>query len=151
MRLKYFLFVCILPCLASNCNQTPIYPITPAIVFLDINPKSVFSPKDSIVIKFSFTDGDGNLGFAASENTNDVLYKILRNNATSVNFAARLPLIAPIGNKKSLEGEISLQFSSFGLVAANLQGDSIAYQITIMDRDSTLSNTITTPKIWVRK
>jgi hypothetical protein len=149
--MKPYFYLLLLPCLAANCSGGTEFPTTPAITFQAITPRVATTPTDSIVVSFAFTDGDGNLGFDVQNNVNDVLYKILRNGTSIATSAARLPKITPTGTKKSIEGEISLTFSSFGLVSATTPGDSISYEIMIMDRDSTLSNTITTTKIWVRK
>jgi hypothetical protein len=62
MQNIFTLFVCgLLLTFIASCVSEPEYPDEPAITYRSIS-KSTVQEGDSLLLTFSFTDGDGNLG-----------------------------------------------------------------------------------------
>ena len=136
----------------SSCLKNNNYPNEPIITFISATPNVVKEGIDDIFIKFSFTDGDGDLGVIETDTAAvDLIYTIYRVQSTNADFTGRLPYITQSGNNKALAGEVELKFSSGFLLQPPLTQDTIYYDIKIKDRAGNTSNTITTTKILVTK
>ncbi len=135
--IKIVLILSILAGLANNsCKRIDEYPPEPAITFTAF--EKIFNETDSIydqgILKFEFTDGDGDLGLAKYDTfppfnpgskyyynliidyyevRNGVetpVYLTFYNSNTqefdTVYLSARIPLLTPKGSNKSISGEI---------------------------------------------
>ncbi|MCY7363519.1 MAG: hypothetical protein LH629_15840, partial [Ignavibacteria bacterium] len=87
----------------SSCINPPEYNVVPAITFKSISKTIVNETTDSVDITFSFTDGDGDIGPANSDDvTLDIYLTDSRDN--SIKYY-QLPYITPAGNVKAISGE----------------------------------------------
>lgn len=154
----------------SGCKKPETFPIIPAIEFKSIGSYKNISGKDSVtVITISFTDGDGDIGYAPAGNGpvfddtssayyyNFIVHFYEKKNGVWVRdtvfdrppfsgFSGRLPNLTPRGENKALKGDISMdQYISFYPV----QNDTIKYEVYIYDRALHKSNTVMTSEIVI--
>jgi len=148
--------------LLASCLKRVDYPVIPQIkfesVFLNPNPAN---QADSIgSVKFSFTDGDGDLGLRPGDTTGDFAqgqpyyYNLFiryfeKQNGQYVEvvpifpFDVRFESLTPSGKDKNLEGEMDVGiFADPGTVF-----DTVRYEMYIVDRELHHSDTIVTPDI----
>lgn len=178
LPIKISLILSILVILAViSCKRIDDYPPEPAITYLDF--EKIFNETDSIydrgILKFEFTDGDGDLGLAKSDtffpfNPGSKYYYNLiidyfevRNGVETpvwltffnsetqqfdtVYLSARIPLLTPKGSNKALSGEINDTLFIYNYYS---DFDTLFLKFRIVDRALHESNIETTPYI-VRK
>ncbi len=156
-------FVVLLVVLAS-CRDEETYPIIPQIQYEDF--VLLYNPVTGIiergVLKISFKDGDGDIGLKQNEtdppydyNLFITYYEIQNGDTVEVylvdpvsgdtaNFHARVPVLTPEGNNKSIKGEIE---DTLFVYNPNSDFDTIMYSIYLKDRALHKSNVIQTPLI----
>ncbi|MBK6774713.1 MAG: hypothetical protein IPG74_02305 [Flavobacteriales bacterium] len=152
--------------LFTGCLKTEEFPPEPAIAF-----KSFGQFPDSASLAITFTDGDGDIGLAQDQtyapyDTGSIYYynfymDYFRKEAGAWVFKGaignRIPVITPSGQNKALEGEIarrieSIQIPGFpqpwygGLDDAE-EGDTIRFDVRIIDRALHTSNMVSTGDI----
>ena len=157
-----------------SCKRLEEYPPEPVIKFLGF--EKILNEADSIydrgIIKFEFTDGDGDLGLAKSDtfppfNPGSKYYYNLiidyfevrygvetpvtltfYNNVTeqfdTVYLSARIPLLTPKGSNKALSGEI---YDTIFIYNYYSDFDTLFLKFKIVDRALHESNTEQTPYI----
>ena len=106
----------------AACDRSPVFPIQPQIEFLSISPDSVRHIQDSIVVRFYFQDGDGDLGALEVGGINLKLIDSrledgLLTEAQATNTFSIMNL-TPDTRKPSIQGEISVVIP----LTANTQG-----------------------------
>ena len=98
--------------MGTACSEAPEYPVEPQIEFIGLNQDSIEQsrdasiPLDTIEIRFSFTDGDGDLGSADSIN----IYLEDSRDGTLQLF--KISPIPKLGAGKGLSGEIKILLSN---------------------------------------
>ena len=144
----------------SACVQPPDYPDEPVIEFLSLSKSQVLQAsfgEDSIVITFSFTDGDGDLGFA--DTTASIFITDGRDNFDKPPY--RIPYINQEGAGNGISGEISIVVPTTCCIYPSSTGippcdtslnapqlvDTVFYLLQIKDRAGHLSNQIQTEPI----
>ncbi|MCB0824455.1 MAG: hypothetical protein KDC09_17285 [Bacteroidales bacterium] len=147
-----------------SCNDKETYPIIPEIKFEDFvllyNPTSGLIERG--VLKISFKDGDGDIGLRQGETDPPFDYNLfityfeIQNRDTveviivdpvsgdTANFNARIPILTPEGNNKSIKGEIE---DTLFVYNPNSDFDTIMYNVYLVDRALHKSNVIQTPLI----
>jgi len=160
-----------------SCKRMEEYPIEPAISFLDF--EKIYNETDSVydrgILKFEFTDGDGDLGLADIDtfppfNPGSKYYYNLiidyfevRNGVETpvaltfynseteefdtVYLSARFPLLTPKGTNKAISGDI---YDTLFIYNYYSDFDTLFLKFRIVDRALHESNVETTPYI-VRK
>jgi hypothetical protein len=112
------------------------------------------SKGDSLSITFSYTDGDGDLGFPDTDPTASVFVRDDRD--SFLKFQYQLPYVDPQGAGNGISGEISIvvptsccifvtdegQKLACDLVPASFLYDTLHYFIKIRDRAGNISNEI---------
>jgi len=142
--------------LLYQCQERPVYPDEPIIdyqsfyVYIDTNSlgQAVFTGK----MHFSFTDGDGNIGFEPDTSSEDLPDSIRYNlflqtydyhkgeySKISEEDGGKLKYIIPYLNKQPLQGTISVHIEY-----PIIDFDTIFYTFFLYDRDMNRSNTDTT-------
>lgn len=143
--------------LLQFCVKPPDYPKEPVIEFVSLSKTTMLQTpfgQDSVVITFSFTDGDGDLGFRDGEES--VFIKDGRDSFQKPSY--RIPFVDQQGAGNGISGEISIVVPTtcciypFPLppcdtLNAPQQFDSVFYLIQIRDRAGNLSNEIQTDPI----
>jgi hypothetical protein len=116
---------------------------------------------DSASLRFSFTDGDGDIGLDAGDNAppfdtgsvykNNLFleYEELRNGewvrpTLLLPFSYRIPRITPTGQNKALEGEIAVALEPWPIIPGN-PFDTVRFSVVLVDRELHFSNTEFTP------
>lgn len=144
------------------CVKPPYYPDEPAIVFKSISKtlmrQSVPSfPADSVLVTFTYTDGDGDLGSEDGSDKSAVFYIDQRDSFPRTPYT--LPYIEPQGTGNGISGEISVNLPSVNCIYTDASGnttvgenvpvdlDTLVYIIYIRDRAGHESNRIVTPPI----
>jgi hypothetical protein len=160
-----------------SCKRMEEYPIEPVISFLDF--EKLYNETDSVydrgILKFEFTDGDGDLGLADIDtfppfNPGSKYYYNLiidyfevRNGVETpvsltfynseteefdtVYLSARFPLLTPKGTNKAISGDI---YDTLFIYNYYSDFDTLFLKFRIVDRALHESNVETTPYI-VRK
>lgn len=145
----------VLALLVTGCLKREKYPVEPIITL-----EKLAFPGDSTVITIGFTDGDGDLGlneadtFPPYEPGGAFYFNLLFDPERRVNgvwtpvdlpYYYRFTPITPTGQDKSLKGELDWVLRSQIFPLPPLQaGDTVRFNIRIVDRALHVSNTVTT-------
>lgn len=144
------------------CVKPPDYPIEPVISFL-YNSKSAMLQsrlgQDSIAVTFSFTDGDGDLGFA--DTTSNIFVTDGRDLFAKPPY--RIPDLGSQGVGNGISGEVTIVIPTSCCIYPKVNGiqyppcdtsknapqqrDTLFYIIQIKDQKGHLSNVIQTAPI----
>ncbi|MDQ3051787.1 MAG: hypothetical protein M3Q95_12930 [Bacteroidota bacterium] len=141
--------------LLNSCTDEDTYPVTPEINFKSLEIFQNSSQQDSVILTFSFTDGDGDIGSITTDSlSRDVFIKFyeLRNGVFIPfddpfgAFNYRIPYLEPRGNNKSLKGDIRINVD-YNVLQPN---DTVKYELYLKDRAGHQSNTVVTSTIVTR-
>lgn len=136
----------------SSCADPPQYPDEPVISFISLSKNELVGQTvpaiagrdlDSLVITFGFTDGDGDIGVA---DTNNVFLADSRLN----NNAGESFQISPIpqqGVGNGISGEVEVLIPNISCRPNVASRDTLHYRIQIVDNSGKQSNVINTPDI----
>jgi len=127
----------------------------PEINFLYLRPQSFpnGTQTDTILIGLEFNDKDGDVGSTGEINEpGNVIIK--QTYDTTSSGEAKLPIIPPgfQDPEKGIKGTATIEIPAifYTLDSAHLQtGDTFRFMIQIKDRAGNLSNTITTPDLYI--
>ena len=171
---KYILGILFFAAMISACKKYEDFPPEPTIEFMDFTMlRDVQGIDQRGVLRFSFSDGDGNIGlydtdvippydynlfvryFEMQNGTFREVFLITPNyiNDTTIvydtaTFNGRIPILTPAGKNKAISGEIEDTLFVNNPLSAF---DTIMFEIYIKDRELNISNTIQTPPIVVKK
>ncbi|MCC7467353.1 MAG: hypothetical protein IT261_13825 [Saprospiraceae bacterium] len=151
--------------MAAYCVQPPDYSDVPEIKYIGLSKNLMNQGEgytDSIFVSFSFTDGDGDLGYPESDPTASVFIRDSRDSFPKPPL--QLPYVEPQGAGNGISGEITVKLpttcciyispegipSACDDVPAQIQFDSFYYYIKIRDRAGHESNEIRTDVIRLR-
>jgi len=156
-NISIFTFLTLLAISFSSCLKAPDYPLEPVIEFMSVSKSAFrqgFAARDSVIIAFTFTDGDGDLG---SNDSLNVFVTDSRDNFVANKY--RIPFVPEEGTGNGISGEIYITvYSTCCYFPDNTPPctpstqnplDSLTYKIQIRDRAENWSNTIETDKIYV--
>lgn len=144
-------FALVLFLVVVACQPIRFFDETPLIEFVSIEPLVAREGVDSIVIIFSFKDGDGDLGLEEGDTTNDITVidrRVGAPNFGDILYPYRLPFITPPGQSKQISGEVRLVIENT-IRRPGLPTDTARYVIRIRDRANRFSNTIECPPVAV--
>jgi len=157
-----------------SCKKEEQFSTVPTIRFLRFEQLKDISGKDSSgVLHLHFTDGDGDVGLTPAdtlapfnrgsmfyynffinyfEKQNGTWVKVVAPPVTpggdTLSNSSRIPDLTPIGQVKTLEGEIKMAlFTNNPFVS----WDTIRFDVTICDRALNRSNQVSTPEIILTK
>ncbi len=146
------------------CVQPPDYPKEPVIEYVGIS-KTLLQQgtgyQDSLSVTFSFTDGDGDLGFPESDPTASVFIRDSRDSFPKPPL--QLPYVEPQGAGNGISGEITVKLPTTCCIYTDTAGfkfvcddvnqvafDTFFYYIKIRDRAGHESNEIKTENIRLK-
>jgi hypothetical protein len=172
--MKTIFYILLLFCVAVSCVKPPEYPLEPVITYnteagdgfnkTTISQGGLNSISDTLVLTFSFTDGNGDIGFEAD--TFDIFIWDSRDNFEE---KRRLPVIPDQGTGNGIEGTITLRFPNqpFNICCTYEDGsswecgphpdadnplfatDTFSYTLQIRDRSGSFSNKVQTEVVTI--
>lgn len=149
-----------------SCREPVKYPVIPYIEYIDfVKIPTTNGIDDKGILKFSFTDGDGDIGLGPSDtlypfdpgsqwyyNLFITYYEKQNGNYVAVVLPmtnnSRIPVITPDGENKSIKGDIEVELFINNPTSPY---DTICFDVQIADRALNVSNTIRTPDIIINK
>jgi hypothetical protein len=163
-KLRFLLFTgC--TALAASCSRIPEFPVEPIIEYKGISQNTIEQSRgggialDTIEIRFSFTDGDGDLG---SKDSVNIFLQDSRDGSIQLFKVNPIP---KLGAGDGLRGEIKILMTNSVvtgyfcctfpntfltcLPSKQHPTDTLSYQIFIRDRAGNISNKIRTEKITI--
>lgn len=153
--------------LLFSCLKKEDYSNIPKIEFESFTKLSEITGIDNRgILRIEFTDGDGDIGLDDSEIASPYDYNLFitffekqkgvwvkpviytDNDSIEYSFNARIPIITPLGQNKSVKGiiEDTVYINNF-----TSPYDTICFEVYIKDRALNKSNTIRTDDIIVKK
>ena len=159
--MKFALSFLLVSVLVAACIQPPVYPDEPVIAYIGLNKNTIaqgsaIAAKDTLIVQFSFTDGDGDL---SNKDSIDIFFTDNRQGAM---VPYKLPLIAEEGTANGISGEVTVRILNQGGNICCLysngdnpcsshpgQRDTFTYSIQIRDRADNYSNIIETDPIYI--
>ncbi len=155
--MKQFIYLVALSLISlTACVTPPEYPIEPVIDFIGLNKNIVNQGAfgtDTLIITFSFTDGDGDLG------VDTALTAFLIDTRDGSEIPYKIPYIPEQGNNNAISGEITIEVYTHCCIfddgsdpctsSPNQSSDEMSYQIYIVDRAGNESNLTQTSTIVV--
>jgi len=152
--------------LLGSCLKEKEFPPEPFIEFKSFT--KVLIPPDTIpaqlILSIRFTDGDGDIGLSEADslppyvdpyNNNFFIDLIKLVNGqpeiTEINYNSRIPLLDENLGNKPMEGLLEYTFdeNELGIMREFLLNDTIAFDVSIVDRALNHSNVIRTPYLAV--
>ncbi|HLN54322.1 MAG TPA: hypothetical protein VK212_11495 [Lentimicrobium sp.] len=157
----------------GSCKKYEDFPDEPVIEFMDfVLLRDEMGIDQRGILKFSYTDGDGNIGLHDSDTVAPYDYNLFikyyeQQNGefkeiflitptytdTSViydtaTFNGRIPILTPAGKNKAIRGEVEDTLFVNNILSPY---DTIKFEAYIIDRALNKSNTISTPPIIIKK
>ncbi len=144
-----------------QCLDVPNYPDEPYIEFLSISKdtlqQGVFM-EDSLIVRFRFEDGDGDIGRESQGGSNNIFFIDERTGTLDNSFG--IPVIPQEGAANGVEGEVRIVLFTTCCIYNDGQDpcmpnpsvpfDTIQYRIYITDQAEHKSNEILTTPIILR-
>lgn len=140
------LFCLVVGLCTVSCKKQDSVVSVPEIQFVSINPQTPKEYSDDIHIKFSYKDGDGDLG----ENNANAQNLFITDNRLNLTYKYRIQQLAPSGQAISIQGMLDVVISNTGISDSSLMQD-VNFSLYVTDRAGNRSNTITTPYIQLVK
>jgi hypothetical protein len=151
--------------LIGSCVKPPNYPDQPVIEYIGLNKSTIAqgnqnSFPDTLQVIFSFTDGDGDIGFP--DDSLNVFDAFLIDSRDGFKHLFRLPVLPEQGVGNGVSGEITLRIPNRlpicctfpdGSTAcqpnSRFPTDTMSFAIQIMDRSRNMSNFIQSETITI--
>jgi hypothetical protein len=127
-----------------SCSKDSALSSVPVIKFLDVNSTSIKQFKDSLIIRFEYTDADGDIG-EENPDKNDLFVKDRR--LANADYYFVKPL-SPPGSEIKIKGIISVQIKNTFLLGTG-NSELTQFDIKLRDRAGNWSNSINTPNISI--
>lgn len=151
----------LLALISWRCLDTPNYPDEPFIEFLNTSKDTLrqgIFMEDSLIVRFSFQDGDGDLGRNDQDDENNIFFIDERTGTLDNTFG--IPAIPQEGAANGVEGEIRIILFSTCCIYEDGEDpcmpnpsvpyDTVQYRIYIMDQAGHKSNEILTTPIILK-
>lgn len=131
---------------SASCKKDSALSSVPVIKFLDVNSTSIKEFKDSLVLRFEYSDADGDIG-EDNPDKNDLFIKDRR--LANADYYFVKPL-SPPGSEIKIKGIISVQIKNTFLLGTG-NSELTQFDIKLRDRAGNWSNSINTPNITITK
>ncbi len=150
----------------QSCVEPPRYPNEPAIELVAVSEDTIRQLQDSLYIEFSFTDGDGDLGFE-DYSTDDCelcdsscyshptfslfvldnrYINIVNGDTIRCLKTFNVPYVPPKGATDAISGSVTVLLTNEFCLPGKVI-DTVNYSIVIKDRAGNFSNRIETGNI----
>lgn len=130
--------------LLTSCKKEEVMPAAPQIAFVSMSTQQVTEFQDHVKVRFSYKDGDGDLGQADPDNFT-LWVKDARLDSPD---GYHIPPLAPEGAEVPIQGELEVELNALFLLG-NSQSEETRYTIHIVDRAGNRSNEFTTDIITI--
>jgi hypothetical protein len=144
-----------------RCLDSPNYSDIPFIEFESISKDTLnqgIFQQDSLIVKFRFQDGDGDIGRKNQADTNDIFFIDIRTGTLDNTFG--IPEIPPEGAANGVKGEVRIVLFSTCCIYTDgtdpcnpnpsVPFDTLQYKIYITDQAGNKSNEILTTPIILK-
>lgn len=140
-KLIAFIVVAVLP---AGCKKEEVMPSAPEIAFVSMNAQSVHEFDERVKVRFSYTDGDGDLGQSDPDDYT-LWVKDARLEGTD---GYHIPPLAPEDAEVSIQGELEVELNALFLLGNSGQ-EQTSYTMYVVDRAGNRSNEFTTGTITI--
>jgi hypothetical protein len=156
---KYFILA-ILAILVwfSACVNAPDFSDIPEIEFISLSDGTMeqgFFETDSVLLVFSFTDGDGDIGIESTDPGQDIF--IIDNRTGNIYDRFKTPFVPLQGVNNGIQGEVRIKLFTTCCIfpeemppctaSDEFPSNDLSFDIYMIDRAGNESNRITTPMI----
>lgn len=158
MKIFKYTFFAFFGILLADCATPPEFPIEPYIEFISLSKDTMINgtgDDDFVELVFSFTDGDGDIGFAQGDNPPKNIFLINRETGDTLLDKFTIPEIPEEGSSNGIKGEITIillqqccdfnppapgYFCGSGSSVAPVPFDTLNMDIVIVDKAGHVSN-----------
>lgn len=137
---------CLFVLAGLSCKKKEEPPKEPSITFIEASPLVVTEFQDSVIVRFSYKDNNGDLG---DESPDEYSLEVKDSRLPNPDYYHIQPL-APLGTSLKIEGELKVKVSSMFLLG-NGATEITTLTIKLKDREGNWSNEIVTPTITIQK
>lgn len=132
--------------LMASCKKEDGMPATPEIALVGMSTQQVTEFQDHVTVRFSYKDGDGDLGQADPDD-----YTLWVKDARLESpDGYHIPPLAPEGAEVPIQGELEVELHTLFLLGSSTQEET-RYTIHIVDRAGNRSNEFTTDVITIAR
>lgn len=152
----------------QSCVEPPRFPNEPAIELVSVSADTIQQLQDSLYIEFTFTDGDGDLGFE-DFSTDDCelcdsscyshptfslfildsrFINIVNGDTIRCLKTFNVPYVPPKGATDAISGSFTVLLTNEFCIPGKAV-DTVSYSIVVKDRAGNFSNRISTDKIII--
>jgi hypothetical protein len=140
---KLFIAITVL-CILIACKKEEVMPSAPEIAFVSMSAQSVQEFNQRVKVRFSYKDGDGDLGQEDPDNYT-LWVKDARLEGTD---GYHIPPLAPEGSEVPIQGELEVELNALFLLG-NSDQEETSYTVYVIDRAGNRSNEFTTGTITI--
>jgi hypothetical protein len=130
--------------LFAACKKEEVMPAAPEIAFVSMSTQSVHEFDERVTVRFSYTDGDGDLGQQDPDNYT-LWVKDARLQGTD---GYHIPPLAPEDADVPIQGELEVELNALFLLGNSGQEET-SYTMYVVDRAGNRSNEFTTGTITI--
>ena len=140
---KIFAFI-VIALLLAGCKKEEVMPSAPEIAFVSMSAQSVQEFEERVTVRFSYKDGDGDLGQEDPDNYT-LWVKDARLGGTD---GYHIPPLAPEDAEVPIQGELEVELNALFLLG-NSGEEETHYTMYVVDRAGNRSNELTTGMITI--
>ena len=129
---------------AASCKKEPVMPAEPVIELVSISTSQVTAFGEPVTIRFSYADGNGDLG-RTDPDDHSLWVKDSRLNTAD---GYHIQPLAPLDSEVPIQGELSVVLTPLFLLGSSGQ-EVMTYTFYVEDRAGQRSNSITTGSITI--
>ncbi len=130
--------------LLAACRKEAALDPVPAIELVSAGPQQVTAFDEPVVLRFTYADGDGDLG---TEDP-DAYTLWVKDSRLGSADGYHIPPLAPLDAQVAIRGELEVELTSLFLLGNSGQ-EVMTYSFFVTDRAGNRSNTLTTAAITV--
>ena len=140
---KLFAFI-VIAVLLAGCKKEEVMPSAPEIALVSMSTQSVQEFDERVKVRFSYTDGDGDLGQSDPDDYT-LWVKDARLEGTD---GYHIPPLAPEDAEVPIQGELEVELNALFLLGNSGQEET-SYTMYVVDRAGNRSNEFTTGTITI--
>ena len=142
--MKRLLTLATIAVLLAACKKEEVMPAAPEIAFVSMSDQSVHEFDERVTVRFSYKDGDGDLGQQDPDNYT-LWVKDARLQGTD---GYHIPPLAPEDADVPIQGELEVELNALFLLGNSGQEET-SYTMYVVDRAGNRSNEFTTGMITI--